>query len=397
MSRRTGQLGNVFQHCKDKKWKPTAPAYGRYWIDVPGSGERKRRTVPLGVCTTRSTAQRKLREHIEAVGINSKQTFAATTAPATTFRVQAAQWIRSLSTRRRKPVKPATIFGWQHALDKWMLPNIGDKLLAEVSNGALRELVEKMATAGLSAKSIVNYCAVVKLVVASAVDAEGEQIHPRKWNGEFVGIPIVDKTKQHRPTLTASQVAAIVSNARERYKVLFALLAGTALRIGEALALKATDLGLDCRVVCVQRSIWKGREQDPKTSNAVRSVDVAEPLAWLLREYAGGKKSYLFATASGRPLAQRNVLRVLHRLAGKIGFNAFRRFRIAVLRRAHVPEDLLRFWVGHDRENITDRYAEQLLQDVQFRQGWAQRVGLGFQLGYVGLQSVVPIDSEKVA
>ena len=45
------------------------------------------------------------------------------------------------------------------------------QFLGDVSNGALRDLVEKMAAAGLSAKTIVNYSQVVKLVVASAVDS----------------------------------------------------------------------------------------------------------------------------------------------------------------------------------------------------------------------------------
>ena len=87
------------------------------------AAERQRRTIALGVCRTPSIAKQKLREHIETTGINSKQTFTSTTAPATTFRAQAEKWIASLSTRRRKPVKPATISGWQHALDKWILPN----------------------------------------------------------------------------------------------------------------------------------------------------------------------------------------------------------------------------------------------------------------------------------
>src|ERR1035438_1097035 len=42
LSRRIGQTGNVFQHARE--WSPTAPTYGRYWIDVPGA-KRKRRTV----------------------------------------------------------------------------------------------------------------------------------------------------------------------------------------------------------------------------------------------------------------------------------------------------------------------------------------------------------------
>jgi hypothetical protein len=141
-----------------------------------------------------------------------------------------------MPTRRRRPVKPATIFGWQHALNRWNLPNIGDKLLSEISNGALRELIEKMA-AGLSPKTIVNYAQVVKMVMASAVDADGDELYPRKWNHDFIGLPIVRKEEQHRPSVTETELGEILWSAKKMYAVLFALLAGTGLRIGEALAL----------------------------------------------------------------------------------------------------------------------------------------------------------------
>lgn len=65
-------------------WSPSAPAYGRYWIDT--SEGRKRRTVTLGVCRTRTCARRKLREHIDTEGINNRETFFVSTAPALTFR-----------------------------------------------------------------------------------------------------------------------------------------------------------------------------------------------------------------------------------------------------------------------------------------------------------------------
>jgi len=38
-----------------------------------------------------------------------------------------------------------------------------------------------------------------------------------------------------------------------------------------------------------------------------------------------------------------------------------------------------------------------LSNDLAWRREWCERVGLGFQLGYVGLQNVVPIDPAKVA
>jgi integrase len=395
LSRRIGQKGSVFQHSQ--KWDPAGKTYGRFWVDVPGR-RRQRRTIALGVCRTASIAKQKLREYIETAGINSKQTFISTTAPATTLRLQAEKWIASLSTRRRKPVKPATIFGWQHALDKWILPNIGDKLLAEVSNGVLRGLVGKMAAAGLSPKTIVNYSQVVKLVVASAVNDDGEQLHPRKWNHDFIGLPIVEKEKQHMPTVTEAALGEILASSKERYAVLFSLLAGTGLRIGEALGLKPTDLSPDFRVLHVRRSIWHGQEQLPKTPNALREVDIAEPLARLLRGYVVGKSEYLFATASGRPLIQRNVLGMLHSTGKKVGFHAFRRFRTETLRRARVPEDLTKLWLGHSKQTVTDYYAGGLSRDLAWRQEWCERVGLGFSLlGLHGLQNVVPIDVVKAA
>jgi integrase len=394
LSRRTGQQGNVFQHCTP--WNPAAPAYGRYWIDVPGA-DRKRRTVALGVSATRSIALRKLREHIEKEGINTKQTFTSNTAPATTFREQTEIWISSLATRRRKPVKPATICGWQQALDNWVLPNLGDMPLADVGNAALKALVEKMASARLSPQSIINYVKPVKMVLASAVDFEGEQIYPRKWNHEFIGLPILDTNQQHRPTLTEAELGAILARAKGRYTVLFAILAGTGLRIGEALALKTTDLSPDCRVLSVRRSIWRGQEQQPKTPNAVRDVDIAEPLACRLHDYVADRSGYLFAAGSGKPLQQRNVLRSLHATGKKVGFHAFRRFRTETLRRAQVPEDLIKFWLGHSKTTVTDFYAGGLTKDLAWRREWCDRVGLGFQLGYCGLQNVVIVDSGKVA
>ena len=395
LSRRIGQRGNVFQHCKP--WNPTSPTYGRFWFDVPGE-KRQRRTISLGACRTSSLAKQKLREYIESTGINSQESFTTHTALAITFRAQAEMWIQSLSTRRRKPVKPATLSGWQHALNKWILPNLGDRPLSEVSNAAVRGLVEKMAAAGLFPKTIVNYTLVVKLVVASAVDAEGEQIYPRKWNHDFIGLPIVDQNKQHRPSVTQAELGEILASTGKRWAVLFALLAGTGLRIGEALGLKPEDLSDDCSVLSVQRSIWGGQEQSPKTPNAVRVVDIPQPLAQLLREYVSGKPGYLFAAKSGRPLQQRNVLRALHATGKKVGLHAFRRFRTETLRRERIPEDLTKLWLGHSKQTVTDFYAIGLQKDEVWRREWCERAGLGFSLvGLLGLQNEPQLDSVKAA
>jgi integrase len=150
-----------------------------------------------------------------------------------------------------------------------------------------------MIIAGLSPKTIVNYSQVVKLVVASAITEDGEQIYPRKWNHDFIGLPIVERAKQRRPTVTAAELGEILASVKSRYHMLFALLAGTGLRIGEGLAIRVgvapskdySYLTEDCRMVYVNKSIWGGVEQDTKTANAVRVVDIPEPLAQVLRSY----------------------------------------------------------------------------------------------------------------
>ncbi len=134
LGRQTGQTGSVVQHSKT--WDPAAPCYGKFWADVPGSPTRKRKTVALGICKTKSSARQRLREYLNREGVNSKEAFHENTAPAITFRQQADAWIASLPARRRRPVKPATISGWRDALNAWALPNLGDKLLSEVSNKA---------------------------------------------------------------------------------------------------------------------------------------------------------------------------------------------------------------------------------------------------------------------
>jgi hypothetical protein len=99
---------------------------------------------------------------------------------------------------------------------------------------------------------------------------------------------------------------------KDRYYVLFffALLAGSGLRIGEALAVKDTSFSPDCRIVYVPQVFEGGKgEQTPKTTFCVREIDIPEPLAaCLLREYVAGESQVIYSqTASGRPLVARET------------------------------------------------------------------------------------------
>ena len=50
----------------------------------------------------------------------------------------------------------------------------------------------------------------------------------------------------------------------------------------------------------------------------------------------------------------------------KAGLHAMRRFRTTWLRKQRAPEDLIKFWLGHAKESVTDGYSK-LADDVEFR------------------------------
>ena len=109
-----------------------------------------------------------------------------------------------------------------------------------------------------------------------------------------------------------------------------------------------------------------------------------------------GRKGHLFTTRAGRLLDSRNVLDVLQQAGRRGGYHAFRRFRFAVLRKAGVPEDLIKLWLGHS-QNLIDLYAAQLRYDETYRREWCEKAGLGFELGELGYKSEAPIRPSLVA
>jgi hypothetical protein len=65
---------------------------------------------------------------------------------------------------------------------------------------------------------------------------------------------------------------------------------------------------------------------------------------------------------------------------------------------------LQKLWLGHANKDVTDRYAEQLKEDVEWRKDVAENAGLGFKLptlessvGLLGLPEQQKSKLKKVA
>lgn len=377
----------MYQNAKLKSepWDPRIPAYVQFWRDIPGQVRPRRAKLALGICKSRTAAERRAAERLEELGINSKQHFTETTS-TTTFFQQGEIWLKSLETRKRHPLQQTTIDNRRYALEKWIYPFFEGRLLAGITNQVMKELVNHMVPK-LSAASIRDYSNIVKAVVASATDENGEELFPRKWKAEFIDAPIIEDQRQ--PSTDAAGMKAILGRASGQYRVLYALLAGCGpLRVGEALGLEiGKHISEDCRTLYVRQKAKRGEIQESlKTKNGKREVDLCSALANVLRDFIGERKSgLLFQTASGKQVLQSNTLEdSLHPILDALnhekgGFNIFRRSRITHLDTSDCPDALQHFWSGHAHNHVSERYLK-LLKKRDWRLDWAERVGLGFEV-----------------
>ena len=268
--------------------------------------------------------------------------------------------------RRRKPVKPATVRGWERYNARHLNTIIGDTPLANMNNSTLKGLVAKLADTGLSPKSIRIVVQVITAVMASAVNEEGEAIYPRKWNYDFADVPIVGN--QRTPMFTGENVAKIIAEAENQARVVFALFAASGQRAGELFGLEVKHFAGN--TVTVDQSVWEGHVQAPKTKNTYREVDLHPSVADLVRAHVGNRKDgFIFQTEEGTSMHQSNFLcRNLHPILEKLGFekqgfHGFRRFRVTHLESNVVAPALVRYWTGHakssDREVVKQTVADK--------------------------------------
>lgn len=289
------------------------------------------------------------------------------------FQIQSEAFLKAIQTRRRHPVKPGTAAKYTSSLSH-ALPLLGNRDLSQVGNGEMKVLVEKLSLEGFSASTITGVVAVVKLVVASAVNANGDQLYPRTWNNEFMDLPVIDPRLQKAPVATSESITEAITQALSPDKALYALLAGTGLRKGEALALMASDWNREEMTVSVTKTLTSSGIGTTKTDAGDRIVDLTPELNNFLIKNIGTVKGRLF------PDNPVKVWRHMEKNGLLDGAHTLRRFRVTQLRKSAVPEGLVKYWIGHADESITDRY-DKIKEDLIARREFVRKAGLGFQLG----------------
>lgn len=366
MKFRSGQSGTVVR--KGQMW------HGRYYVDVPGEETRRRASVPLGSIHTlkKSEARRKLRTVLEEMGLNEDTHLERTEKATKIFAAEAAWW----QENRLSIFKPSCQETMGSHLKKYLLPRFGSLPMTAIDERRVQEFIADLKRSEhvwpngvrkrISPKSIRNIIGVLKQIL-------GERVW-REWKLTLPDVPIKEQ-RFYNP----DEMRQIVNFATGQWKVLFATLASTGMRCGEAFGLRVEDLDLSRGRIFVRRSVWNGQEVAVKTKKGYRAVDIEPALVEMLAAHLGDRKSgRVFQTRTGTPFCKSNVRRKLCQILRQLnlapgGLHAFRHGRVSVLQANGVPGDLVKQWVGHSSLEVTSVYTH--FQDA-FRTQTAREVAL---------------------
>lgn len=353
MSFRSGQSGTVVR--KGQMW------HGRYYVDDPGTEKRRRASVPIGPVNemTKTEAKRKLRSMLEKMGLNADDHLVRLETDVKTF-APVAEWWRE---NKLSVFKPSTQENMGNQIDRYLLPRFGALTMSAITEERAQEFIAdlsktkytRICKGGKEMKKLLSPKS-VRNIVGLLTQILGKK-HCSTWELRFPEVPL----KEQR-YLTTDEMRQVVKAAIGQWRILWATLAGTGMRISEAIGLHVEDVDLKAGRVTIRRSDWKGQEVTPKSKRGYRVASIDPVLVEMLKAHIGTRTSgRLFCTRNGTPLGRRNVNRNLYAALKKLGIpragaHAFRHGRVSVLVASGVPQKLQEEWVGHSSYRINGRY-----------------------------------------
>ena len=222
-------------------------------------------------------------------------------------------------------------------------------------------------------KTVRNLFSTYHTVMAAAL-REGliEKIH---------AVVLPKSTRTEQEWLSVEDMKRIMIGSQSTHRVLYATLAETGLRIGEALGLKIGDFDAVNKTLTIRRSLYGGKVQTPKTAASYRTITLSPYLVDLLESVAtGSPEDFLFRSSSGAPLWPEKILvSSLHPLLADLklkpaGFHSLRRGNATLMCSVlGVPEKIAAYRLGHRAPGLTLGLYAQNFSGID--KDWAPKIG----------------------
>lgn len=288
---------------------------------------------------------------------------------ALTLREVAEKWLEgaeagTILSRGRTSYKPSALRGYRADLERYVLPELGDRRLAEIRRRDLQALVDRLSALGLSGSKVRNVVNPVRAVYRRAVRDEVVAENPTS----DLELPEVGGRRER--VASVPEAVALVEAIDDEDRALWATAAFAGLRRGELRGLRDEDVDLEMNVIHVRRG-WDDveGEVDPKSKKGERRVPIPSVLRRYLLEHrarTGRRGEALFfgrsATSPFTPshIRRRAAKRWATAKLRAIGLHELRHTYVSLMHASGATLEEIGDYVGHSSTYMTDRYRHLL-------------------------------------
>jgi len=382
MSRRRAPGEGSLRKRKDGRWEASLT------VGHTARGNPKRRFVYARTRTKVVTKLEELRGEAAGGGVILPDSL--------TMAAFLERWLEG----KERSCRPSTAANYRATLDRFVLPELGDKRLQKLTALDVHGLLTRLEKTKIPIERTVDGSRrkvgerplaprTVRYVHGLLVDALARAV---EWHlipaNPALAIAIPPKPRPVATVWSSAEVRAFLrASIASRYHAGYVLALTCGMRRGEILGLRTSDLDLEEGTVAIRRTVisLKGRaaESSPKTARGRRtlhlpgearaalaariaSVQAEHTAADSVGLWSGDADPWVFGTAVGRPTNPRNLLRDFYAILARTA--PCRRIRFHDLRHtygshaaAHVSPPALSSRMGHHATSYTvDVYAHDL-------------------------------------
>jgi len=266
--------------------------------------------------------------------------------------VFAVEWLKTYAEPNKSP---SSVDGDERILRLHILPYFGGKMLDEIETQDIEQFKAAQKQKGLGEKTINNQLAVLRKMLATAVE----------WNYQ-AKVPSVrwfrggsSKTDFY----TAEESERLLAQLDGQLHTLVLTALRTGMRRGEMLALKWACVDFLHSTIRVESSDWQGKLGPTKTGRP-RVVPLSKELTKALERHRRHslESEFVFCNEDGSPLRFTQIKRPLYaacKAAGlpKVQWHAFRHTFASQLVMAGVSLRAVQELLGHQSFDMTLRYS----------------------------------------
>ena len=197
----------------------------------------------------------------------------------TTF-TQFAQglWQTYLDNKKRKP---STRYSYDSMLRNHLLPEFGETELGEITPSTVSVFFGKLQNRGLSDQYRLNLYAMLRTMFEVAIEHELIDTHPVR---KKLHRPQVEK--KEKPTLSPKELRTLLfREIPEYWRVLFITVVFLAVRVGELLALRWSDVDETSQRLHITHGLWRGLLGRPKTKSSRTTLHIPDKLFGMLLQH----------------------------------------------------------------------------------------------------------------